>query len=49
VDTFEFRVFDFLYIDQFALTPESDFGYLVIEGVDSKINLFMGIGMDFEL
>jgi hypothetical protein len=49
VDTLEFRVFDFLYIDQFALTPESDFRDFIIEGVDSKINLFMGIGMDLEL
>jgi hypothetical protein len=49
VDTLEFRVFDFLCIDQFALTPESDFRDFIIEGVDSKINLFMGIGMDLEL
>jgi hypothetical protein len=49
VDTLEFRVFDFLYIDQFPLTPESDFRDFIIEGVDSKINLFMGIGMDLEL
>jgi len=38
-----------LGIDQVSLTPESDFGYFVIEGVNTQMNLFMGIGVDFEL
>ena len=34
VHTFEVGDFDFLDIDQLPLTPESDFGYFVIEGVN---------------
>ncbi len=49
MDTLEFGGFDFLGIDQLTLAPESDFGYFTIEGVDTEINLFMGIGVNFEL
>jgi len=38
-----------LGINQFTFTPESDFRNLVIEGVDTQIDLFMGIGVDLEL
>jgi hypothetical protein len=49
VDTFQFRSFDLLGIDQLSLTPESDFRNLVIEGVDSEINLFLRVSVDLEL
>jgi hypothetical protein len=49
VHTLEFRIFDFLGIDQNPLAPESDFRDFVIEGVDPEVNLFMGIGVDLEL
>jgi hypothetical protein len=49
VDTIEFGILDLLGIDQFSLTPESDFRDFVIEGVDPEVNLFMGIGVDLEL
>jgi len=49
VHTFQIRRFDFLGIDQFSLAPESDFRNLVIEGVNTQINLFMGISVDLEL
>jgi hypothetical protein len=49
VDTLQFRGFDFLGIDQFSLAPEPDFRNLVIEGVNTEINLFMGISVDLEL
>jgi len=38
-----------LSVDQLSITPESDFGDFVIEGVDTEINLFMGISVDLEL
>jgi hypothetical protein len=38
-----------LDIDEFSLTPESDFKDFIIEGVDPQMNLFMGISVDLEL
>jgi hypothetical protein len=49
VDTLEFGIFDFLYIDQFPFAPESDFRNLIVEGIDTKINFFLGISVDLEL
>ena len=46
---FEFGIFDCLGIDQLALTPESDFGDLVIKGIDAKINLLLRISVDLKL
>ena len=36
-------------INQLPLAPESNFGDLVIEGVQTEIDLFSWVGMDFEL
>jgi len=49
VHTLEVGIFDFLGIDQLSFTPESDFGYFVIERVDTEINLLMGISVDLEV
>ena len=49
MDTLQFRGFDFLGIDQFSLAPEPDFRNLVIEGVNTQINLFMGVSVNLEL
>ena len=47
--TLKFGILDFLGIDQFPFTPESDFRDFVIEGVDPEINLLVRIGVDLEL
>jgi len=38
-----------LDINQLSLGPEADFSNFIIEGVNTKVDLFLGIGVDFEL
>jgi hypothetical protein len=49
VHTFQVGDFDFLDVDQLSLAPESDFRDLIVEGVNTQIDLFSWIGVDFEL
>jgi len=49
VDTFQVGIFDFMDIDQLPLAPESDFRNFIIEGVNTQIDLFSWVSVDFEL
>ena len=46
---FEFGSFDFMDIDQSALAPASDFGDIVIEGMNTQVDLIARVSVDFEL
>jgi len=49
VHPLEIGIFNVLDIDEFSLAPESDFRDLMIEGVNTQIDLFSWISVDFEL
>jgi hypothetical protein len=45
----EVGVFEFLDIDKLAFAPESDFRDSIIEGVNTQVDLFSWVSVDFEL
>jgi len=49
VHIFELGSFDFKDIDQSTLTPASDFGDVVIEGMNTQVDLIARISVDLEL
>jgi hypothetical protein len=49
VHTFEIGSFDFMYINQLSLTPETDLIELMVDGVNAEIDLLKGVGVEFEL
>jgi hypothetical protein len=49
VHILELGSFYFIDIDQSALAPASDFGDLVIEGMNTQVDLIARISVDFEL
>jgi len=50
VHSFEVRILDFLDIDQFIFTPESDFSNVFIQGIDTEVDLLSWSGVvDFEV
>jgi hypothetical protein len=38
-----------LGVDQITLAPESNFGDLIIEGINAEIDLFLGISVNLKL
>ena len=49
VHTLEVRSFDFMDIDQLTFAPESGFRNFIIEGVNTQVDLFSWVSVDFEL